>query len=408
MKKGKVIFLKKRLLAFLCIIYCLPLSGCFGNYEVSNLAILMAIGIDKTDDNQILLSGEVFKPGTISGGYQSQSVGPKSSTMIITAKGSSIYSALNQFSSILPKSLYWSHLQAVIIGESMAKEGTAHILDTFVREPDLRRNIKVYITRGKASSILAKTPKMAYTLGGEISQITDFSRFQSNAFASNVAEILAALSSNTKDPYTGALGTVPSKNVTIQSMKPKSIRLSGIAVLKRDRLMGWLDSQQATDLLWLKGETVRRGLIMLPCEQNPHKQISFRLLSSSSRIEPEYHLGKPKIQVNLDTSLEMTEMNCSGFHLNDQTVNHLNERLESQIKSHLKQTLTILKNKWQTDPMGFGEVIYHHNPQLWRKLKKGWNNGGLRNLPVTINVSVEIKQNGLQQSTIKNRGGENQ
>ena len=68
-EKGHGPYFMKRILLLLSIcVSILFLSGCWDRVEVNDLAIVTATAIDKSDDNQIELSIQIFIPKSLSSG----------------------------------------------------------------------------------------------------------------------------------------------------------------------------------------------------------------------------------------------------------------------------------------------------------------------------------------------------
>ena len=54
---------------------------------------------------------------------------------------------------------YYEHLQVIIISEDVARSGVEDILDFFVRDQEMRRRVKLFVTPGQAKSILDVKPR---------------------------------------------------------------------------------------------------------------------------------------------------------------------------------------------------------------------------------------------------------
>ncbi len=68
---------------------------------------------------------------------------------------------------------YYEHLQIIIIGEELAKEGIDHPLNLFFRDHESRRKIKLVIAKGSAKDALRVKPKLMPVRGQYMSKLTE-------------------------------------------------------------------------------------------------------------------------------------------------------------------------------------------------------------------------------------------
>lgn len=107
---------------------------------------VMAVGIDKASSEsdqkyKLTTVGEKFSAE----GGKSESSGK--SAEIISIEGNTIFDAVRNFSIYKNKSMFWGHIQYILISEDVAKENFLEVLDFFIRDHELRFDTTVLIVK---------------------------------------------------------------------------------------------------------------------------------------------------------------------------------------------------------------------------------------------------------------------
>jgi spore germination protein KC len=135
-------------------------TGCWNAREINELAFVLSIGLDKTDDG-FKVTAQIAKPATFSksptGGGTTEREKP---FWVVSGTGKTIFEAIRSMASISPRRIFWAHIKVIIISERLAKESTLEILDFFSRNPELRLRTLVAVTPGEAVKLYEATPMM--------------------------------------------------------------------------------------------------------------------------------------------------------------------------------------------------------------------------------------------------------
>ena len=139
MKKIKSIIL-------LFIILILPLfflTGCSEDSSIENLAYVIAIGIDKGENNLLRLSLQFATPESASSGNGGSGSGSTSESTITTADCSSIDSGINLINSYISKKINLSHCKVVVFSEELAADGIGDEIYTLINNIQMRPDCNV-------------------------------------------------------------------------------------------------------------------------------------------------------------------------------------------------------------------------------------------------------------------------
>lgn len=140
--------LKTRIVkVFFTFLLSLSLVSCLKSTQLSEQAIVEAIGIDVTQ-NQYMVTVEYFTP--------TSSKAESSKTSFIKQKSKSISEAIYEINLKIGKKLYFGQNNIVIIGLEAAKLNTIDILNFFDSEQNTKSSICIAVTENAEKAITHK------------------------------------------------------------------------------------------------------------------------------------------------------------------------------------------------------------------------------------------------------------
>ncbi len=143
----------KSLLALLLLGSLLLLTGCIQGVQTSELALVEAVGIDRTQDGQLKVTLQIFAP---QGSGSSTAVdSSKNNSAILTATGETLSQAMEQANRAQGKTMFLGHNRVIILGQSLVQESVQPILSYFDRSESTRQNARVLVSAVSAEEIVA-------------------------------------------------------------------------------------------------------------------------------------------------------------------------------------------------------------------------------------------------------------
>ena len=118
------------------------LTGCYDYRELSDLAIITAVSIDKVDDN-LEVTIQVVNPKK----EQDTTSTNEPDFVTYTSYAKTVQEALRKVVNDSPAKLYASHMELLVISEEVAKNYLNEILDFFSRDPEPRSEINIFIAK---------------------------------------------------------------------------------------------------------------------------------------------------------------------------------------------------------------------------------------------------------------------
>jgi len=380
-------------LFFVMLTLLLFATGCWSRRELNELAIVTGIAIDKMD-NKYRVSAQVVDPGEAAG---KKGAGGGAPVRLYEASGDTVIEAIRRMTTVTPRQLYFSHLRIFVLGEELAREGIGKTLDVFSRDQQTRTDFYIVVSRGTAAkeilSILTpleKNPSTKMFTSLEVSEKT-----WAPTVAIQLDVLISDIVNEGKQPVlTGihikgnpTMGKGKENLETIEAAA--NLQYGGIAVFKKDRLIGWLNEEESKGFSDLTNR-LKSTVIEIACGKN--EKMGIEVIRSKTKVKGKVKDGKPEIEVTIRAEANIADVACKIDLMKSKTLYNLEKEMERRVKINAERTLSKAK-KLNSDILGFGEAIHRADPQYWQTAKKDWDKQ-FPSLPVHIKVDVKIRHLG--------------
>ena len=382
----------------LLLILTLLLSGCWSKRELNELAIVVALGIDKIDD-EYEISIQVVDPSEISSKQPSSGRSP---VVTYHAKGKSVFEAIRRMTTLTPRKPYFSHLQIVVIGQKLAEEGLNEPLDFIARDHEFRNDFDVVMSyQTTAKEVLnVLTPIEKMPANKLLNSIKVSEKSWGSTLTVNIDELLNTLSSKEKSAVLSAVEIEGDPKLGIDQTNveriktPVILKYSGIAVFKEDKLLGLLSEEESIYFNFLNNK-IESTVVVLAC---PDKgDLTTEITQSKAKIKGIFEKGTPKISIKINVTQNIGEVNCAINLTQNKTIEYIDKLTEDQIKEQTEKTLNIIQKSYKLDILGFGEALRRENPKKWKEMQKEWSTIYPE---ITVDIDVTVNTQGL--GTIQN------
>ena len=148
--------MKRMISCLLTAVALLPLllfTGCIQGVQTSELALVEAVGIDRTDDGRLKLTLQIFAPR--GSGSATAVDSSKNNSAILTATGDTISQAVEQANQMQGKTMFLGHNRVIVLGQSLVAESIQPILSFFDRSENTRQNARVLVSAVTAEEIVS-------------------------------------------------------------------------------------------------------------------------------------------------------------------------------------------------------------------------------------------------------------
>ncbi|MFP3123759.1 Ger(x)C family spore germination protein [Ectobacillus funiculus] len=350
------------------VCFLFVLTGCWDQFELTEFGFVQAVAIDITKQGNFELTTHFYKPA--SGDSKSPGGGKENpSAITIKTEARTINEAIQNMMLQLGRKAKWDHMRIIIIGESLVKKtDIRNILDFFRRNHEVRATTLLMITKGKASDYLDIKPFIEQTMGQQFREIEKTaSSFTAKTVKTNLLDLALQLRSEV------GIGVVPYTYISKEDNHNNAV-VSGLAVLKKGKMVSLISSKETESLLMLINK-YERGMIEIPCNMNNKKRKkeleAVEIRDVKTKTTPVIQGNSLTIHVSSKMEGSITELRCSSL-LTESEVNSFNKKFTKTVEDDLQKLITHLqKNK--IDVLGIGNQIYNQKPAAWEKWKNDWD-----------------------------------
>ncbi|SNS36213.1 spore germination protein KC [Anaerovirgula multivorans] len=366
-------------------------TSCWNNRDITDIAIAVGVGLDKTDSGEIELTIEMVNPSAI---HSEEGAGGGSgnlqSSVEISASGTTVFAAARNLIGYSSKKMFFSHIQVVIIGESLARDGLKEIIDFWERDHETRRKADFLIAKGTTAKEILKAQTQIENLtsihlmksleasesGGKIQKITLFDIIQ-----------------QIHEPGRSVVIGIISPGGSSEAAYIEDMELQGASVFKHGRLTGFLSPTETRGFLFAT-DKIQSTLLTIPNPLLPEKLFAVEVLNSNGNIEAKFDENQLMLKIEVEATGNLGEIigekNLAKFDLLDT----LQKNLEEGIKDEINQVVKIAQQEYQSDIFGFGGELYRKQYKKWLELEDNWENI-FSNTPIEIEVKFNLNTSGL-------------
>ena len=373
------------------------MTGCWNYRDLEDVVIVGAIGIDVEDD-KYTVSVEIINSKMVGRASESGGSSNEASVTVFKKTAHTIKEALTKIVLESPKKIYLGHMSLLVISEEAAKKGIFRFVDHFMRDFELRKVYSTVILKeGKAedaiSILLPVESVTAANIRTNFEAIGNFYSNQTNAKFDEIMMCLYERGCQTTISTIEITGEIEKgkKNDNLTVTKPDaSVKIAGSAIMKKDKLIGYLNADENRNILLIKGK-VKTTYIPFVCDDK--KQYGNTVLDDiQSNLIVKLVKGKPEATINIKSHASLSEYNCKVNLLDKKDIAKIEEKIEKEVKKNVSNLVKKIQ-KYNSDVIGVGKHLYHDNYPYWDKNEKKWDKI-FPTVKFKIKVDIKIKRVG--------------
>ncbi|NMI04055.1 Ger(x)C family spore germination protein [Paenibacillus sp. SZ31] len=344
------------------------ISGCWDRKEINDVAFVIGIAVDKEGENyrsslQIALPGQSGSSGSEGGGGGTS--GDKSWFMLSntakTLRGTSL-----EGQKALSRRIYYAHRRTMLIGEDLARDGVASMLDLFTRYPLNRFSALPVVTKGEAYAVMDTDAPIEKFPSEMVRELC----FLNMRNPRSLKTFIDAILSDGVDPFLPVASKVDNVPKDWKDVKT-NIKLDGLAVFKKDKLVGMIDKAPADALILAMGEANAPEVMV----KSPRGEgdIFIKLNENNSSLHPSIKNDKVTVTIQLYAKGVVVDNESNYGDLRETEILKLNDAIHKKIKEDIVEGVRLIQGKYRADILGIGRSIHQHLPKEWDKMKDRWD-----------------------------------
>lgn len=360
------------------------LTGCWDHVEVNDMAIIISAGIDKSGDDEIELTVQVFIPNPAAASGEGSGGGGQGNVYTLSQKGASMADALSELQKKLPRYFTWGHAKAFIFGEDLAEKGMFDEFDFLFRDTQPREQANLFVCKGTAKQLIeAQNDPNSYEALIKISQkpmtrVSTMHEVEELIYAESGAFILPVIS----------------KIKLMSNESQKSIlTVDGMAVIHHRNLIGFLDHESQMGIRLLNKEELGRNITLTQKEEGG--KIVIKLRTTKLKLQPSIENGNWKMAVNLKVYADVVQNSTSlDLSLGLNNLRKIEGPFNDQIKQILLNTIHKIQHEQKADVLGFARSFHKSYPKEWKQEKEQWDER-FTTMDVQVKVDSKIQKPGI-------------
>ncbi|EFM09247.1 germination protein, Ger(x)C family [Paenibacillus curdlanolyticus YK9] len=401
------------ILVLLALLLLLPTTGCWNSREPKNLAIVMALGIDKgTAEEPYRVSFQVANSGVVASNTNNNSAAVP--ITMFASNGVSIFEAIRKTAEKVPRQLFFAHIRLIMIGETMARSGISELFDFFERSRETRMTSLVLISRGStAESVLQTlTPLEKLPANAFVGKIKFSSKLWGENLTTAANDVVRMLVSNNRTllisgvkRYGPALEAEQKANVE-KTNSYSLIAMNKIGVFRDGKLVEWLDGPRARGTLWALNK-IHSTVMNVPATTSgsEEKAVTIEVMGARSKVIPLLADGKPSFRVEITAEGSVSELRAPVDLSQPKAIVRLEQSWSQAIREEVLQAVTHAQESG-LDYIQLNESFKRKFPKAWRRVQSNWTQL-FADSPVQVTVHTYIRHQGMRNQSYLQKMNQN-
>ncbi|WP_152657917.1 Ger(x)C family spore germination protein [Oceanobacillus sp. CFH 90083] len=377
---------------YLFFLFYLPilllLAGCWDSLEIENRAFVSGVAIDPGENNEdknlkmmtqiVIPNGLVSLPNNGNGGGKSY--------RNLSDTGKTIFEVKSAIEEKEDGNLDNSHIELVIISDELVKSEykLSDILDVFMRESRMNRDIILAIADGSAEDLLNIDPENVKLPSQYMTELIISNYNLANRDPRRAGDMQYYFIEN-RSFYLPYLVSIDASN---------GVELEGAAVFKGEngKMVGTLTEEEVSGLLL----THRDYTETLIVDHNGQKA-SFTVPDGRTEIKL-INRDPENLHFQFDVFLtgELVEAFQGMDFIKEENMEELKKKLRLEAEKVMMKTIRKLRDEYRVDILELHEFLFRKHPEIWKQVENDWDSGKnyFSNVDITLNVDVTIREPG--------------
>ncbi|HDX9624149.1 MULTISPECIES: Ger(x)C family spore germination protein [Bacillus cereus group] len=357
------------------------MSGCSELEEIEERGFVVGAAYDIVKEKQSnpVMKGtyQMVLPSKLSqqGG---QGAGDNENYINVSAKADSVFEQIRIIAKKISRTLFFPHIQVIIFSEELLSKPYVlqNTLDLYIRDHEMRRNIRLFVSKENAEAILKQSAKPENLPAQYIDMLAEHP-------PKNAQMIEASRIGDVQEKMTSKRSFV----LPILILTKQGVQMDGAGLFrgKDNKCVGRLNGEQTLGLNYIIGKKI--GGFFTIRKKNQLITYEIHKLRRKIQVSTE-NATKPKFDVHLSLEGTLAELHFSN-HKKVLDEKRLEKNISDEMENRIKKSITLVQKKYKVDVLELGEVYKRHNYKEWKKISKNWDQGKNYFSDAEINVHVD-------------------
>ncbi|WP_160647684.1 Ger(x)C family spore germination protein [Chengkuizengella marina] len=382
---------------FIMLLLITSLTGCWSRKEIPELGIVLGMGIDKTDEDNFLVSYQVVDPGE---NTPRQSSGNRTPVSLFQARADNLFEAAWRATMTIPRKLYFSHIRILIISEELAKEGIKNVIDFMSRDHEMRPDFFVMIAKGHRAEDILKvlTPLEKIPANNMFDSLRMSEQNWAPTYGLHLDKLINEIVTDGNEAALSGIRIdgeleIAERRLNVEEINsPGKLVIEGISVFKGDKLIGWFNEVESKGFNYII-DNVTYTAGQIECPNGNGDKIAIEISSAKTKVDVKLQNEKPFFELEVDMIGNIGEVACKIDLTKTENINAVEKLVGEKVKTLMETTIKKAQQEYNSDVFAFGDTVYRTHPKAWKELSGNWDKE-FPNLEVSIRTNVTLRSTG--------------
>lgn len=369
-------------LAVICMVLC---TGCMEAKELKERTIIESIGIDE-EDGELAVSMQQFVAGDSASPNSSGGQSGKNDAMVVS-KGRTVSEALDKIPHYKGNEVFLGNSTFMALGKEAAQKGINSYLNFFNSVHEVDPGIYVVISDTSAQDIIASESKIPVMPTTQVQEIMEWGKKGGIVGRATLMDVIARIHSDGSSAYVPVIKSIKGENGQEQ------LKISGTAVLKKDKLFDVLTIDETKGLLWATNE-IEHSIIVI--DHKDIGKVSVEIQESKTKVKTEIVDGVPHFTITVKAQGRIQEvMKENGGGVTEQEMYQVARLSEEQIENMMRQAVDKAFTQDGCDVFRFSDFLRKYQPTYWKANQSRWEEL-MPQCKVQYKVDCDVNRTGLE------------
>lgn len=329
--------------ALLLISLLYTLTGCYDSTGIEDFYYIVAIGIDKAENNLIRLSVQNAKPTSSSDSSSSQSNEYK----IYTVDCESIEIGISILNNYLNKKINLSHCSAIVFSEEVAREGLKNYINILGNDTEVRPSCSLIISSKSAYDVLNKVSNSGESFSSRLYE-----------YILNSVDYTGYTINSTFNNFFSKMNSSQTEAIAIYAaVNEETIQNSGAAIFKDSIMVGTISPSETIAHLIIQDD-LDSCMISIDNPLNKGDIVDINLNKASPPlIDVDLINNTPFISIDISVKGSINSSGEQFDYTSLDNIKRIEQATNEYLESLLKEYLYSISKGYNSDVSGFGGLL---------------------------------------------------
>ncbi|MDI6601828.1 MAG: Ger(x)C family spore germination protein, partial [Thermoanaerobacteraceae bacterium] len=253
----------------------------------------------------------------------------------------------------------FSHTRAIVISEAAAKDSLADILVFLERFANINRRSQILIARGNTDDITNLKTEMERASSYYIDSLFENQNSRGLFVHQDVYDFIKMMHSTSGNML---ISTVSSEN--------KNVDIGGAAVIKHNKLVGWLNPEETLGINLVLNNV--NNVYLSNYEPTLECMVTFKLKKSKSKISLSSNGTIPSLTIKLEAYGDITETSRL-VSLDEDKILSVEDNISLLLTEIISKSIEKMQCDYEVDLINTNEYLRKFHPETWDKYKNRWD-----------------------------------